>query len=222
RAVRVVTVERGVDPRGAALVAFGGAGPMHACAIAEALGMAAVIVPARAGVFSAVGLLCSPRAEEVVQSWSRGTDVDAIDSALDTLERVVVERVRAACSTGSPASADTEVAVERLLDCRYVGQSHELTVVHESGARGTAAWDAFHDVHEQRNGFARADVSVEVIAVRVRASAPPALRVEELPVPDRARVIGPQVVAELDCTMWVPPGWTAEPGPTGAWVITRA
>ena len=61
RAVRAVTVERGVDPSELALVAFGGAGPLHACAVAEALGMAAVVVPPRAGVLSAVGLLCSPR-----------------------------------------------------------------------------------------------------------------------------------------------------------------
>ena len=69
QAVRAVTVERGVDPRGLALVAFGGAGPLHACAIADALGMPAVIVPPRAGVGSAVGLLASPRRQEVVRSF---------------------------------------------------------------------------------------------------------------------------------------------------------
>ena len=66
RAVRVVTVERGVDPRELALVAFGGAGPLHACAIADALGMRAVIVPPRAGVCSAAGLLSAPFGREVV------------------------------------------------------------------------------------------------------------------------------------------------------------
>src|SRR5262249_61631576 len=68
RAVRAVTVERGVDPRELALVAFGGAGPLHACAIADALGMRAVIVPPCAGVLSAVGLLCSPVQRELLQS----------------------------------------------------------------------------------------------------------------------------------------------------------
>src|SRR5206468_9833175 len=71
RAVRVVSVERGVDPRDLALVAFGGAGPLHACAIADRLGMSTVVVPPRAGVFSAVGLLCSPEHQEVVRSWPR-------------------------------------------------------------------------------------------------------------------------------------------------------
>ena len=69
RAVRAVTVEQGVDPRELALVAFGGAGPLHACAVADALGVRTVIVPARAGVFSAVGLICTPRARELVRSW---------------------------------------------------------------------------------------------------------------------------------------------------------
>src|SRR5439155_13638719 len=81
QAVRAVTVERGVDPAGLALVAFGGAGPLHACALAEALNMAAVIVPPRAGVLSAVGLLCSPRQRELVRSWPDPAERDGIDDA---------------------------------------------------------------------------------------------------------------------------------------------
>src|SRR5205814_2949081 len=80
-AVRVVTVNRGVDPRDLALVAFGGAGPLHACAIADALGMRAVVVPPRAGVCSAVGLLGAPKAREVVRTFSGG-------SLAETLARV--------------------------------------------------------------------------------------------------------------------------------------
>ena len=74
RALRAVSVERGVDPGGLALVAFGGAGPLHACALADALGMPAVIVPARAGVLSAVGLLTAPRRRRVVRSWPTPQD----------------------------------------------------------------------------------------------------------------------------------------------------
>ena len=69
RALRAVSVERGVDPRGLALVAFGGAGPLHACALADALGMPAVVVPARAGVLSAVGILSAPPRRDLVRSW---------------------------------------------------------------------------------------------------------------------------------------------------------
>src|SRR5207248_9559269 len=85
RAVRLVTVQRGVDPSRLALVAFGGAGPLHACAVAEALGMAAVVVPPRAGVLSAVGLICSPRQRELVRSWPTPGDHDGLADALDRL-----------------------------------------------------------------------------------------------------------------------------------------
>ena len=181
RAVRVVTVERGVDPRDLALVAFGGAGPLHACAIADALGMRAVIVPPRAGVFSAAGLLCAPKAREVVHSFTGG-------SLADALARVERE-ARAQVGDGA--------VVETAVDCRYVGQSHELTV---------ASPDDFPLAHERRNGHVRPGAPIEVIAVRARASIAAPLRITDLPAVDRPRVVGPAVVAEPDCTMWVPDG----------------
>jgi N-methylhydantoinase A len=201
RAVRVVTVERGVDARDLALVAFGGAGPLHACAVADALGMRAVIVPPRAGVLSAVGLVCSPRQRELVRSWPEPLDHAGIDAALD---RVADE---AAALVG-----DVDVDVERLVDCRYTGQSHEITV---TGA------DAFPAEHERRNGFARPGAPVEVVALRVRARRPASLSPADLPPVARPEVRGPEVVAEPDSTVWVPDGWRAEPGPLGAWVLTR-
>jgi N-methylhydantoinase A/oxoprolinase/acetone carboxylase beta subunit len=205
RAVRVVTVERGVDARDLALVAFGGAGPLHACAIAGALGMRAVIVPPRAGVFSAVGLVCSPRQRELVRSWPEPLEHRGIDAALDHVADEAVALVG-----GGDVEADVEV--ERLLDCRYAGQSHELTVT---------SVDAFPAEHERRNGFARPDAPVEVVALRVRARRAAPLSPSELPRVDRPTVRGPEVVAEPDCTVWVPDGWRAEPGPLGAWVLTR-
>ncbi|MDQ1432909.1 MAG: N-methylhydantoinase, partial [Actinomycetota bacterium] len=115
RAVRVVTVEQGIDPRALALVAFGGAGPLHACAIAERLGMRAVIVPPRAGVFSAVGLVCSPEQRELVRTWRTPQSTVGLEDARDAL----------AAAAGS-LLVDGEV--ETWLDCRYTGQSHELPV----------------------------------------------------------------------------------------------
>jgi N-methylhydantoinase A/oxoprolinase/acetone carboxylase beta subunit len=207
RAVRVVTVERGVDARDLALVAFGGAGPLHACAIAGALGMSAVIVPPRAGVLSAVGLVCSPRQRELVRSWPEPLEHGGVDGALDVLAEEAVALVGAGDDTD-----DGEVEVERLVDCRYAGQSHELTV---------ATPGAFPAEHERRNGFARPGAPVEVVALRVRARRPAPLSPAELPAVDRPAVRGPEVVAEPDCTVWVPDGWRAEPGPLGAWMLHR-
>jgi N-methylhydantoinase A/oxoprolinase/acetone carboxylase beta subunit len=201
RAVRVVTVERGVDARELSLVAFGGAGPLHACAIADALDMRAVIVPPRAGVLSAVGLVCSPRQRELVRSWPEPLAHGGVHAALDALADEAVALVGGA-----------DVTVERLVDCRYAGQSHELTV-------GSA--DAFPAEHERRNGFSRPGAPVEVVALRVRARRPAPLASHELPAVDRPSVRGPEVVAEPDCTVWVPDGWHAEPGPLGAWVLRR-
>ncbi|HEV7524649.1 MAG TPA: hydantoinase/oxoprolinase family protein, partial [Acidimicrobiia bacterium] len=196
RAVRVVTVERGVDPRELVLVAFGGAGPLHACAIADALRMRAVIVPPRAGVCSAAGLLCAPKAREVVHSFTGG-------SLTDALTRVEAE-ARARVGPGA--------VVETAVDCRYVGQSHELTVSSPAD---------FPVEHELRNGHVRPGAPVEVIAVRARASIGAPLRIVDLPDVDREVVVGPAVVAEPDCTMWVPDGWRAEPRELGAWLVTR-
>src|SRR5207244_11879116 len=113
RAVRVVTVERGVDARDLALVAFGGAGPLHACAVAGALGMRAVIVPPRAGVLSAVGLVCSPRQRELVRSWPEPLEHAGLAAALDRVAREAVALV------GGHA-----VEVERLVECRFARQRH--------------------------------------------------------------------------------------------------
>ncbi|HEX8771872.1 MAG TPA: hydantoinase/oxoprolinase family protein, partial [Acidimicrobiales bacterium] len=144
RAVRRITVERGVDPAELALVAFGGAGPLHACAIAGALGMRAVVVPARAGVLSAVGLLCSPRQRDLVRSWPAPADQTGLD---DRLADLAAEARRAV------GCADSHSEVTTAVDCRYAGQGHELTV---------ASVADFPAEHRRRNGYARAGAPIEV------------------------------------------------------------
>ena len=202
RQLRAVSVERGVDPSDLALVAFGGAGPLHACALAEALGMAAVVVPPRAGVLSAVGLLCAPRQRSLVRSWPTPGDHVGLAEALSELAG------RAAGLVGEGADVTTSV------DCRYAGQSHELSV---------ASVDDFPAEHRRRNGYARPGAPVEVVAIRARARRPPPLEVDELPPPalERRPTSGPEVVAEPDCTVWIPAGWTAEVADDGSWVLTR-
>jgi N-methylhydantoinase A/oxoprolinase/acetone carboxylase beta subunit len=215
QAVRSVTVERGVDPSDLALVAFGGAGPLHACAVAEALGMAAVVVPPRAGVLSAVGLLCSPRQRDLVRSWPTPGEHAGLADAAAALADDARRAVAAAPTTpdaGTDAQVDAEVTTA--YDCRYAGQSHELTV---------ASVDDFAAEHRRRNGYARPGAAVEVVAVRARARRPPPLAVADLPLPaaGRRRTTGPAVVAEPDCTVWIPAGWSADVAADGSWVLTR-
>ena len=200
QALRAVSVSRGVDPSELALVAFGGAGPLHACALAEALGMAAVVVPPRAGVLSAVGLVCAPRQRSLVRSWPTPGDHQGLEEALGALETEARDLVGAGAEVSSS------------VDCRYAGQSHELTV---------ATVADFADEHVRRNGYSRPGAPVEVIALRATARTEPAVRPEELGPVERRPVTGPSVAAEPDCTIWVPEGWTAEVADDGSYVIRR-
>ncbi|MGH9243481.1 MAG: hydantoinase/oxoprolinase family protein [Acidimicrobiales bacterium] len=200
RALRAVSVERGVDPRGLALVAFGGAGPLHACALAEALGMPAVVVPARAGVLSAVGLACSPRQRELVRSWAAMDDQSGLEKALAEL----ADEARALVGEGA--------AVTTFVDCRYSGQSHELTVAEVAD---------FHEEHRRRNGYARTEAPIEVVALRGRARLDAPLQMADLPPVERAAAAGPAVIGEPDCTIVVADRWVAEPGEAGALVMRR-
>lgn len=204
QAVRAVTVERGVDPRSCALVAFGGAGPLHACAIADALDMPAVVVPPRAGVLSAVGMLTAPRQVDLVRSWPdpAATDPQALEDGLVSLA------ARASRMLGGGATVDVS------LDCRYAGQSHEITVPDVS---------EFPAEHKRRNGYERDDVAVEVVALRASARLASPVSYGDLAAPAAARrdATGPAVLAEPDCTVWVPAGWRAHVHESGSWIIRR-
>ena len=220
RAIRAVSVERGIDPAGLALVAFGGAGPLHACALAEAVGMPTVIVPGAAGVLSAVGLLCAPRRREAVRSWPTPSDHTGLDEALAEL----ADGVAAAMAAESPADSDAAaVEVSVGMDCRYAGQSHELTV---------ASVADFHAEHLRRNGYERPHDPVEVVALRAVATLPaPAditdvlerwAEVDGAAGVGASTIVGPQVVVRPDCTTWVPDGWKGSIGPLGSLVLHRS
>jgi N-methylhydantoinase A/oxoprolinase/acetone carboxylase beta subunit len=205
QALRQVSVARGVDPARLALVAFGGAGPLHACALAEAMGMTTVIVPAAAGVLSAVGLLISPRHRELVRTWASRERVDGLDDAL------------AALTAAARAALGVEPCiVTTALDCRYAGQSHSLRV---------ATVDEFHAAHERVNGYRRDD-PVEVTTLRAVAEAPAPCTLTDVLTGWAGRwpepVVGPAVEVREDCTIWVPEGWTGREGPLGSLVLSRA
>ena len=202
QAVRAVSVARGVDPGRLALVAFGGAGPLHACALADSLGMAAVVVPPRAGVLSAVGILGAPRQVDLVRSWPDPSDHTGAEAASAAL--------------AAEAEAAAGGAVDRVtvsFDCRYAGQSHEITV---------ASIESFSEDHARRRGYALEGSPVEVIALRASAQVDSPVVTAELPPPTRrGPVHGPAVIGEADCTVWVAAGWKAVVHPAGSWILER-
>jgi N-methylhydantoinase A/oxoprolinase/acetone carboxylase beta subunit len=205
QALRVVSVQRGVDPRSLALVAFGGAGPLHACALADALGMPAVVVPPRAGVLSAVGVLGARRQADLVRSWRPPASGDAASGVGEALLALAEEARRRV--------GDPRAQVTTAVDCRYEGQGHELTV---------PSPDAFEAEHERRNGFAMPGVPVEVIALRAAATVESPVDVARLPAPRRSGCHrGPEVLSEEDCTIWVGEGWEAEAHESGSWLLQR-
>ncbi len=192
RAIRVVSVEEGSDPRDAALVSFGGAGGLHATALARALQMSAVVVPPYAGVFSAVGLLLSPRRTDRARSatldlddtegLARLVDEVAAEARRDLLGDHLGEHDEAGSGTGERRTdVDDRVEVEVRLDVRYLGQAHETPVAYTRGDDAATIAERFHDAHHRRNGFARPGDPIEVVTIRAEATAPPALRWDQLP-----------------------------------------
>lgn len=168
RAIRSVSVEQGVDPRGSVLVAFGGAGGLHASAIARRLGMESVIVPAHAGVFSAFGMLLAPPRADAAQSVLLGGGAD-----LEAPTAAVIAEARRALPDAK--------TIELVMDVRYRGQSHETSVPYRPGEGWDVLSQRFHEAHLQRNGFARPDDAVELVTVRAEATGSPFLTWAEVP-----------------------------------------
>ena len=239
-ALRQVSVERGHDPRDAALVAFGGAGGLHACPVAEALGCEAVLFPARAGVLSALGALGAGARRECSRSvLLAAADDAAIARALAALEREMRGRF--------PAAARQALRIERRAEARYRGQSHELSL-----PAGPNLARRFHREHERRFGFADPARAVEVVTLEVRGSTAGERALGGIPRAARtarrkagrarvrhggrwlaaalwdrgamgagARVSGPAIVLESGATLWVPPGWSGRLGEGGTLVLRR-
>lgn len=176
-AARVHVAEAGTDPRHYRMVAFGGAGPVHAYELARLLDIRDVIFPRGAGVASAIGMLVAPRSVEFTQSLLSA--LERLDwDAMDTILAELAARGRAVLHQGGVT--DTEITIEISADMRYVGQGFEVTVPLPSTA--LAARDpvgilaAFGARYRERFGRNLADVPVEVVSWRVRTLAPPAVR----------------------------------------------
>jgi N-methylhydantoinase A len=202
RALRTVSVEEGADPRGSVLVAFGGAGGLHASRLARRLGIRKVLVPPHSGVFSAVGLLlATPRADSARTVMLSGDVERLLGTSIDSVADSARQRFEA--MFGHAAETTTVTA-----DMRYVGQSHELEVP------AAADWDQltirFHTTHRERFGFDRPGEDVEVVNVRAVAIGRPPITWADLPtVSEDAVPVGGDGVWQRSS---LPPGFEI-PGP---------
>jgi N-methylhydantoinase A len=153
KAIRVISVERGHDPRDFTLVAFGGGGPVHACSLARALSVPRVMVPALPGALSAVGILLADTMREYSRTVMLPVDV-SLESVFREMEDLGIEEFRAEGLTGQAF---------RSVDLRYRGQGYELNVPF-----GPEMASQFHDLHQRRYGFSSETRALEVVNVRVR------------------------------------------------------
>ena len=173
-AARMHAAEQGLDIRGSALVAFGGAGPIHAYRVAKLLGLNRVICPLGAGVMSSIGMLVAPKSFASVQSYISqldGVDWDHVNGIFQTMESAAIELITAA---GVEAA---DIKIERSADMRYVGQGFEIVVPVPNGKLGPELLDAlaaaFSSTYESLFGRILSDVPVETITWRMSASEPP-------------------------------------------------
>lgn len=168
RAIRVMTVERGQDPRQFILMPFGGAGPLHAVDLAGQLNVKKVLVPMAPGNFSALGLLVAPVRYDAVQTYQahgEGIDLKHLAGVFDRLQSEVAERLR---EEGFPADRC------RFLwqaDLRYYGQAYELTVDVPNRRVDQQTWqqieERYHQAHEQAYGFSKTTDPIELVNLRV-------------------------------------------------------
>jgi N-methylhydantoinase A len=162
KAIRVISVERGHDPREFALVAFGGGGPLHACALARALKMDTVLIPAMPGALSAVGILLA----DAVRDYSRTVMLPG--DAIQSLHEVFDELGRRGAAEFSAEGLQGEPYLS--IDMRYRGQGYELNVPYRPQSPPDAI-EAFHQLHLQRYGFCDPEKSVEIVNLRLRMEA---------------------------------------------------
>src|SRR6266849_7185790 len=162
RALRVVSIERGYDPREFALVAFGGAGGLHACELAEALGIPRVIVPALPGALSAFGILASDVVTDYSHTvlWRVSSDLpkERLDEEFAVLRRNTEKSFRDEGWRGA-------IRYQRSVDVRYRGQGYELNVPYTRGLI-----EAFHREHRRRYGYSYAEREMELVTLRLRAA----------------------------------------------------
>lgn len=242
RALRVVTVQRGVDPRRYALLAFGGAGPLHAASIADELGITQIVCPRASGVLAALGLVVSPRRRDVQRSVFLSGDELTAD-AVGRLTEELGEQAR-----DELGSSDSELRA--VYELRYRGQAFELAVEEAARPEPAQLRDAFERLHEERYGYHDPEQELELVTIRVSATVPGAqatlggddgdreleratrgaiLDGEEtelavlrgLP-PPGTEIEAPAVVELPESTLLVAPGWRGEVDEQGTIHVCKA
>jgi len=237
RALNLVSIERGYDPRSFTMLVFGGAGPMHAPFLAEELGIARIIIPPAPGVFSALGLILADFRHDFVRSVMK--EASEIDTT--SLERIFNEIENEATEIlQDEGFAREEIVLERELALRYVGQSYEILV--PMGRDFEASVEAFHARHREVYGYAAEEEPVEVVSAHLVAmgitkkpkfkrvpishampNAPMSKREvffeetgwTETPIYSRDalragnKVEGPAIIEQYDSTSVIPPRWSA-------------
>ncbi len=237
-ALRAVSVQRGYDPRRFALVCFGGAGGLHACALAEKLGMDRVVLPVASGAFSALGMLAGQRQRDVSQTRRIALQspeaMRAADETFDALRRRARRRM-----------PGLELEERRFADMRYAGQGFHLTIPWADDVK--TLMTRFAEAHEAAYGHCL-DAPVEIITLRLSVTAEtPRARLPELPratsrpepvasseteagtTPHFRReslrpgheLPGPALVLEDTATLWLPPGWHLSVSPHGHLILSR-
>jgi N-methylhydantoinase A len=237
-ALRLITVERGIDPRRFALMPFGGAGPLHACAMARELGIARVLCPRASGVLCALGLAAAAPRHDV----SRTVMLSRSELTREHLREARDELVAEADAALAGPRADLRVAYE----LRYVGQSFELSVEAPGDPEPEGLSEAFAAAHERRYGYRDDDAPIELVNVRVSVWGPaPQLhpRADAAAEPERSsaqvvfggealhasvlrgelapgtEVHGPALCALPGATLLVPPGWSGTVDEHGTCVL---
>ncbi|MHC1588863.1 MAG: hydantoinase/oxoprolinase family protein [Methermicoccaceae archaeon] len=239
RALSLVSIERGYDPRSFTLLAFGGAGPMHAPFLAEGLGIESTVIPPSPGVFSALGLILADFRHDFVRSvMKQGSEIAHawLEKTFNEMEEEAVETLRKEGFTLD------RIVLERKLAIRYVGQSYELVVPMQKSFE--AAVDSFHLRHREIYGYAAKDEPIEVVNTHLVALGiarkpefrkmhlkleriPPEALItkrdvffeetgwKETPVYSRNallagnRIEGPAIIEQYDSTTVIPPRWDA-------------
>ncbi len=249
-AMRLISVGRGIDPRGYALLPLGGGGPMHGCALADDLGIVAIVVPPHPGVLAAAGLLGAPVEHEVANAFPHpvaGLGAHSLTAPLAALDQACAALMR---DENIPPE---QVCIRHSADICYIGQSYHLEVpINFSTPDPIAAMIRdFHIAHERVYGHATQNptkiVNLRTVhsaqtdnaatgATHHRTTTPPTTRMirvrqSAIPVPaaiwqrgalpPNTDIPGPAIIEQLDTTILVEPGWTARATADGTLLITR-